>query len=65
MNRSSRGHNRGESGSYYFLGHEPGTTEAVRDDDNITVIEEVPRGSSIDAFAPRMLSTVSHNMILY
>ena len=40
---------------FYFIQHEPGTTQSVRDTDGLDV-EEVPVGSNQAAFAPRVLN---------
>jgi hypothetical protein len=55
-----RGHKRDDSqASYYFVSHEAGTSEAVRDTgDEAAVIEEMPYGSNAESFAPRAVNAV-------
>jgi len=50
-----------ESSKYYFLKkdetHTGGTTTSVRDSDGGLVVEDIPRGSNAEEFAPRALSS--------
>ena len=56
---SSRGHRRDDSqASYYFVSHEAGTSEAVRDSgDELNVIETMPKGANEESFKPRKVNT--------
>jgi hypothetical protein len=54
------GHRRDDSqASYYFVSHEAGTSEAVRDaGDEGEVIEEMPAGTNPDIFSPRIVNAI-------
>ena len=58
---TSKGHHKRDDSqsSYYFVSHEAGTSESVRDaGDERAVIEEMPFGANPASFSPRAVNSV-------